>query len=131
MLDLLSDDDSQTEVLLKNADSTAGAAMRFNTAQLPSYTVWKNMVASEDGYVTGLEPGTNFPNARPFEQEQGRVIELQAGETWSAKVSVDWLTSAVEVQASEAAVRQLQGDVRPQVHTEPKPGWSPPSSMLE
>jgi len=122
---LLSDENNQTQVLLKNANSAAGAAIHFNTAQLPSYTVWKNMVASADGYVTGLEPGTNFPNSRRFEQEQGRVVELAAGETWSAQVAVDWLTTAEEVATSEQAVRKLQGDVAVQVCSEPKTGWSP------
>ena len=123
--DLLSDATNQTHVLLKNADSESGAAIRFNTEHLPSYTVWKNMVATADGYVTGLEPGTNFPNSRRFEKEQGRVVELAAGETWSTQVAVDWLTSAAEVASSEQAIRILQGDVPVQLHSEPRLGWSP------
>ncbi|NOY28742.1 MAG: DUF4432 family protein [Planctomycetes bacterium] len=123
--DLLSDENDQTQVLLKNASGSAGAALRFNTKQLPHFTVWKNMVASADGYVTGLEPATNFPNPRPFESEQGRVVELAAGETWSTLVAVDWLTSADEVATTEQAVRKLQGDVAAQVCSKPKPGWTP------
>ena len=123
--DLLSDKNHQTQVLLKPADGHTGAALRFNTEQLPSYTVWKNMVASADGYVTGLEPGTNMPNSRLFEKEQGRVVELAAGETWSTQLAVDWLTSPEEVATAEQAVRNLQGDRTTQVHTDPKQGWSP------
>jgi len=123
--DLLSDENNQTQVLLKNAESDAGAAVRFNTQQLPHFTLWKNMVASADGYVTGLEPATNFPNPRPFEKERGRVVELVAGETWSTQVAVDWLTSAEEVATTEQAVRKLQGDVAAQVCSKPKPGWTP------
>ena len=29
-----------------------------------------------DGYVTGLEPGTDYPNPRSFEREKGRVVKL-------------------------------------------------------
>ncbi len=123
--DLLSDKNNLTQVLLKNAENNAGAAVRFNTKQLPHFTLWKNMVASADGYVTGLEPATNFPNPRPFEQEQGRVVKLAAGETWSTQVTVDWLTSAEEVATSEQAVRKLQGEVAVQVDSQPKLGWSP------
>ncbi len=122
--DLLSDENNQTQVLLKNAKNNAGAALRFNTKQLPHFTVWKNMVASADGYVTGLEPSTNFPNPRTFEEEQGRVVKLAAGEAWSTRVAVDWLTTPEEVAASEQAVCKLQGDVAMQVCSGPKPEWS-------
>ena len=83
------------------------------------------MVASADGYVTGIEPGTNFPNPRTFETEQGRVVKLQAGEAWTAQVSVDWLKSAAEVTAVEQAIGKLQGSVTPTVHSQPKPEWTP------
>lgn len=123
--DLLSDENNQTQVMVNSADGTSGAAMRFNTQQLPSYTVWKNMVASADGYVTGLEPGTNLPNSRLFEKEKGRVIELAAGQTWTAQVTVDWLTSAEQVATTETAIQKLQGNTPVQVSTTPKPEWSP------
>jgi len=123
--DLLADKNNQTKVMVKSADGTTGAAMQFNTKQLPSYTVWKNMVASVDGYVTGLEPGTNLPNSRLFEKEQGRVIELAAGETWTAQVTVDWLTSTEQVATTETAIQKLQADTPVQVCATPKPEWSP------
>ena len=123
--DLIVDGNNQTQVLLKAADGASGAAMRFSTAQVPYFTVWKNMVASADGYVTGIEPGTNFPNPRTFETEQGRVVKLQAGEAWTAQVSVDWLKSAAEVTAVEQAIGKLQGSVTPTVHSQPKPEWTP------
>jgi len=106
-LDLLSDQADQTRVLLKNAEGSAGVALRFNTCVLPCFTVWKNMVASADGYVTGLEPATNFPNKRSFETQHGRVIPLAPGATWSAQVGIDWLTRVEEVTGVEKAVGKL------------------------
>ena len=50
-----------------------------NVKQLPCYSVWKNTTASADGSVTGLEPGTNFPNPRSFEGQKGRVLKLAPG----------------------------------------------------
>ena len=41
---------------------------------MPWFTQWKNTTSVADGYVTGIEPGTNFPNPRTYEGEQGRVI---------------------------------------------------------
>ena len=107
-LELAGDATGQTQVLLKNAAGNAGAAIGFPTNQLPCFTIWKNMSASADGYVTGLEPATNFPNQRSLEAEQGRVIRLPAGETWAAEVVVDWLTSAEEVLSVEAAIENLR-----------------------
>ena len=56
-------------------------SVKFNKRQLPCFTLWKNRQAAADGYVTGLEPATNFPNRKSFEKEQGRVAVLAPGET--------------------------------------------------
>ena len=80
-LELLGDAQRQTQVLLKNAHGTRGVSMKFNLQQLPWFTLWKNTIAGPDGYVTGLEPGTNFPNPRSFEGNQRRVASLPAGGT--------------------------------------------------
>ncbi|NOZ39008.1 MAG: aldose 1-epimerase family protein [Planctomycetes bacterium] len=105
---LLSDEAGQTQVLLKNAEGTAGTVVAFNTNSLPCFTLWKNEVASADGYVTGLEPATNFPNPRSVESQQGRVVSLAPGETWSAELVVGRLTTASEVSAAEKAIRAFK-----------------------
>jgi hypothetical protein len=110
-LDLISDDDKQTQVMLKNANGTSGVSLQFDNRTLPCFTVWKNMVASADGYVTGLEPATNFPNKRSFETQHGRVISLSPGATWSAQVTVDWLTTLTQVTEAEKDVQKLQDSV--------------------
>ena len=33
----------------------------FNKRTLPCFTVWRNTPAEVDGYVLGIEPGTNYP----------------------------------------------------------------------
>ena len=60
----------KTMVLLRNRQGDKGVVLRFRTDQLPCFTLWKNTAGLRDGYVTGLEPGTNYPNPRPFEQAQ-------------------------------------------------------------
>ncbi len=122
--DLLAGEDNQTQVLLKNAESSAGTSVRFDKSVLPHLVVWKNMVAPADGYVTGLEPTTCFLNPQPFEVEHGRIVELAAGEKWNADVSVDWLTTADEVTTAEDAVRQLQSTTTPTLHEKPLPHWT-------
>ena len=107
-LDLFADDAGQTQVLLKNADGTAGTVVEFNKNSLPCFTVWKNEVASEDGYVTGLEPATNIPNTRSVEGQHGRFVALAPGDTWSSELRVARLTTAQEVGAAEEAICGLK-----------------------
>ena len=110
-------------MLLKNAHATRGAAMRFNTEQLPCFTVWKNTTAAEDGYVTGIEPGTNFPNPRTYEGEQERVAKLKAGGNIQFRLKIGFLTSADEVEANEKAIAKLQGNTAAKIYKEPQAGW--------
>ncbi len=107
-LDLLADEAGQTQVLLKNAEGSAGTVVRFNTNSLPCFTLWKNEVASKDGYVTGLEPATNFPNTHSVESQHGRVVSLAPGETWSSELEIGRLTTSSEVETVERAIRLLQ-----------------------
>ena len=99
--------------------------MSFNINQLPKFILWKNTAALSDGYVVGLEPATNFPNPRSHEENQGRVIELQPQETASFRVTLDPLTSHEEVQQMRERVNRLKEEVSPQIHHEPKAGWTP------
>ena len=106
--DLFADDACQTQVMLKNAKGSAGTVVTFNKNSLPCFTVWKNEVASEDGYVVGLEPATNIPNTRSVEEQHGRFVALAPGETWSSELRVARLTTAQEVSAAEEAIRGLK-----------------------
>lgn len=120
---LLAGEDSRTEALLKNADSTLGVSLRYDTGQLPCFTLWKNMMDSADGYVTGLEPGVNFPNPRSFEEEKNRVSQLAPGESRQFELGLTVRRGAEEVAAVEEAVAQLQKIRQPTIHRLPQPGW--------
>lgn len=106
-VDLIADSHNETQVLLKNPDGSEGAAIRMNNQQLPCFAFWKNLVNGNDGYVTGLEPATNYPNPRSVESKAGRIIPLQPGETWSADITFDWLTNANEVSQRESTIDSL------------------------
>ena len=122
--ELAADSGGHTQVLLKNAHGTQGVGLRYNTRQLPCFTLWKNTPLAADGYVTGLEPGTNFPNPRSFEGEQGRVVKLGPGESAKFEVELDLHGDAAAVTAAEAAVGKLAGSTKPQVFTTPQAGWT-------
>lgn len=125
-LELLADNAGATQAMLQNAHGTEGAVLKFNKQQLPCFTVWKNTTSLTDGYVTGLEPGTNFPNPRTYEGAQGRVVKLGPGASFGIDFELAYLSQASEVEAAEAAITQLQGDVEPRIYEEPQEGWCAP-----
>ncbi len=122
--DLAADAQGQVPVLLKNAHGTAGVCLRYRREQLPCFTLWKNTAAEADGYVTGLEPGTNYPNPRSFEGEQGRVVKLAPGASVSFELELELLTDVDSIARCEDEVTRLAGAHKPQVFTAPQPGWT-------
>jgi hypothetical protein len=123
--DLLGDGAGGTMALLYNAAADRGLAVRFNRGELPCFTVWKNTAAVEDGYVTGLEPATNFPNFRGFERKQGRVRVLPPGGRWECSWSIEVFDSKEAVAGALAEVAKLQAHGRETVHRTPQPRFSP------
>ena len=119
------DKTGRTLVLLRNSAGDRGVSLQFNRRQLPHFCVWKNTVAEADGYVTGLEPATSFPNLKTFEREQGRVLNLAAGESYRTQVEIAVHTSKGDVSAVEEEIAGIQGDVPPRVHRQPQAKYSP------
>ncbi|MEX2170538.1 MAG: aldose 1-epimerase family protein [Pirellulales bacterium] len=123
--ELHGDDHGDTEVMLAHPGGAEGVAIRFNKRALPCFAQWRNSASEADGYVSGLEPATNFPNTHSFERSHGRVVELAPGQAWEASVEVQWMTSAAEVDAAQERIAAL-ADGRPtEVLTAPRRGWSP------
>ena len=121
--ELAGDAAGATQALLVNAAGTHGASVHFNTRQLPCFLVWKNTTALPDGYVTGIEPGTNFPNPRSFEKAHRRVVALAPGESREFQVRVVLHAEAASVERARAEIALLQAGVTPRVFREPQPGW--------
>lgn len=115
----------RTLALLYNAAADRGFAARFNLRELPCYTVWKNTAAVEDGYVTGLEPATNFPNFKAFERQQGRVRTLPPGGRWEANWSLEVFDTHEGVAGALKEVASLQAQARAVIHRAPQVSFSP------
>src|SRR4029077_10657154 len=88
LMELFADRSEMTETLLKSADGNRGGVVVFSVHELPFMTLWKNEAPSKTGYVTGLEPGTSYPNPRPIERAAGRVPKLSAGQSYRSKVTL-------------------------------------------
>jgi len=122
--ELASDAAGHTQALLHNAEGNQGVSIKYNTTELPCFTVWKNRQAAADSYVTGLEPATNYPNARAFEKEKGRVIVLGPGQSRQFQVTLEAHPDATSVTTAKEAVGRLQAGVSPQILPQPDPQWS-------
>jgi hypothetical protein len=122
--DLLSDFRKQTLAMLVGANADKAVCLRFPTSMLPCFTVWKNTMALEEGYVTGLEPATNYPNFKTFERKNGRVVTLAPGGSWSARWSIEAVDTPQAVVALQAEVATLQAQAKAVIHRKPQPRTS-------
>lgn len=124
-LELLANDAGATGVLVSGLAENEAIGMRFNKRTLPCFTVWRNTPAEVDGYVLGIEPATNYPNLRSFEQQHGRVVKLASGERWnSGAVTITWHSDIATIAKQEAAIRAIQGKRQTTVHASPREDWS-------
>ena len=122
--------DTATLAALVNGSHTAAAVMRFDLGELPCFSLWKNTVGERDGYVTGLEPGTNYPNFRSVEREAGRVVELPAGGEYAATLMLEVALGEEAVAAIESEVQEIQAGAAGTVHTEPQAAFGAVGSEL-
>lgn len=124
--DMHAGENGKTRTLLRNAHGTHGASLVYDVKQLPCFSLWKNTTGLKDGYVTGLEPGTNYPNPRNFESERGRVVTLAPGGKAVLEIEVHCHTSKEEVQMAEKAVAAIQAGRQPKISDEPQADWCAP-----
>lgn len=104
------DSNGKTVAAVINSKGDKGASIEFDTHQLPLLTMWKNTDTLKQGYVTGIEPGTNYAYPVTIEKEQGRVKQLQPGQSTAFTLTYTLLKDASAVQKVEQRVKQIQGD---------------------
>jgi hypothetical protein len=103
----LADADGKTAVALVNAASDLGVMMSYPVANLPCFSLWKNTDTERQGYVSGLEPGSNFPYSRPIEEKAGRVSKLAGGASTTFEVDIDFLIDAKTVADAETRIAAI------------------------
>ena len=114
------------ETMLQNKAGDRGVSLTFSTTELPYFTLWKNTTAEADGYTTGMEPATNFPNQRSFETEHNRVITIPPGGNHKMDLTLEIHTTPDAVAQREAAIAKLQAIAPAKVMRQPIPQWCPP-----
>jgi hypothetical protein len=119
-LRLLADAEGRTLAVLQNRAASRAVSLRFSTRELPYFTLWKNTTAEKEGYVTGLEPGTGFPNNRRIERQFGRVPRLAPGASHAMTIDFTILTTRSEVARAADEIRALQGERVPVLDEHPE-----------
>lgn len=108
----LSDKDHHTVAAVVNKAGNKGASIQFDTQQLPLLTLWKNTDTLKQGYVTGIEPGTNYAYPVTVEREQKRVKQLAPGASTAFDLTYTLLHNSEQVNAVEKRIKAIQGDTK-------------------
>jgi galactose mutarotase-like enzyme len=121
----LANADGWCTAVLANRTADKGFAIRFRTETLPWFTVWKNTMALEEGYVTGIEPGVNLPNVRGYERDHGRLPMIPPGDSYRCELELVAEDSSAGVAQLREEAARCQGSTPQKFHPQPQPGWSP------
>jgi hypothetical protein len=113
------DEQQRTTVMLHNAGADRAVTMTWDVAQLPYFTLWKNTAAIEEGYVTGLEPGTSFPAHRSIERKAGRVPKLRPKESRSFALEIAIHADKESLGRAAAAISKLRAGRQTQINFQP------------
>ena len=108
---------------LRNSAGDLAISHTYLRKQLPCFTQWKNEAAQQDGYVTGLEPGTSYPNPISFERKQGRIKRLGPGKSWSSEITLAVHVGRKAVTALQRRIKAVQGRASPRVLPAPSAAY--------
>ncbi|NMA19872.1 MAG: aldose 1-epimerase family protein [Lentisphaerae bacterium] len=117
--------DGSTLSMLRNQAGDKGVTLRWNKNQLPCFCQWKHTASDCEGYVTGMEPATNYPNLKTFERENGRVVNLQPQQVYTIDLDLEVQENSAEVAAIESEISKLLDGRKTLVHPNPIAKWSP------
>lgn len=84
-----------TWALLHDQTNRYGCRLGWRLSELPCFTQWKNSMPESDGYVTGIEPATCYPNIRPKEREAGRAVLVPPGGSYRCGFTMDLFADGV------------------------------------
>lgn len=107
----IGDENGHSLAVLHNKAANKGVAVGYNVQQLPVLTLWKNTDTEQQGYVTGIEPGTSYAYNTKYQRPLGLVPAIKAGESKDFNVTYTVLRDHKEVQQALQAVQKIQKNV--------------------
>ncbi len=105
-----SDSSGTTIVALVNKAKNRAVSIQYQTNALPYLTLWKNTTSIDDGYVTGIEPGTNYPYNRNLERRAGRVPKLAGKESKEIELKFTVHSNEGEVGQLKSAIDAIKAN---------------------
>ncbi|MBR9873502.1 MAG: aldose 1-epimerase family protein [Vibrionaceae bacterium] len=104
----IGDEKGNTLAVLHNQAGNLGVSVGYNIKQLPVLTLWKNTDTEQQGYVTGIEPGTSYAYNTKYQRPLGLVPTIKAGESKQFDVTYTVLRNNQEVTQALEAVKNIQ-----------------------
>lgn len=105
----IGDENGNSLAVLHNKAGNSGVALGYNVTQLPVLTLWKNTDTEQQGYVTGIEPGTSYAYNTKYQRPLGLVPTIKAGESKHFDVTYTVLRNTKEVSQALDNVADIQG----------------------
>jgi hypothetical protein len=115
----LADSSGMASAMLQNRKKDRAIKIAWSPKELPFFTIWKNTTSMKEGYVTGLEPGTNFSYNRRIERQAGRVQKLAANATHHSRLEFTVLSDEGQIRAAASAIETLQQTRKAVLETTP------------
>ncbi|RQW62684.1 aldose 1-epimerase family protein [Vibrio viridaestus] len=103
----VADKNGDTLAVLHNKAANLGVSMKFNVKELPVLTIWKNTDTLQQGYVTGIEPGTSYAYNTKYQRPLGLVPTIKAGESKHFDLTYTVLPDATAVKDAVKQVNTL------------------------
>ncbi|WP_417378581.1 aldose 1-epimerase family protein [Gimesia sp.] len=122
--DPVADENGFSPALLSSKTGKKGFLVNFRKSTLPCFTLWKNTQPEVSGYVTGLEPGINFPNFRADERERGRLKNLDPGDSYETEFEVSILNNSDSVDVVRQKITKLTEQAPSVIHSAPHARFS-------
>lgn len=91
-----------------NKEENKGVSIAFNVNQLPFLTLWKNTDTEKQGYVTGIEPGTNYAYPVSIERAQKRIKQIQPGQNIAFDLTYTLLHNKEQIDQTKKAIQAIQ-----------------------
>ena len=113
------DENGETLAVLHNAAGNLGVSLGFNIQQLPVFSLWKNTDTMEQGYVTGLEPGTSWAYNRSYQRALNRVPTIGPKEQRHFDITYTFLADKSAVDSALQQVQKIQNNRPTEVRKSP------------